>query len=308
MQPRLGIFLSRDAWEGEELRPGSMNGWNYAEGNPINRADPAGHAICLWPNHWEEYTDPDTGERRLRCVGPSSGGGVGGIGGVGQVANPPIGRTGTGIGFGTGTQVLIGIGVLLCAAIIEDLQQPHPNVIVELGAGDYSNAIAMKEQFPWANVIATNLFQEWDFGRRLYKPGKKPELGTEHVVGVYKGWLDAKKAGVIVGDPKPYENQDIPAGIADLVYTIMPYPETALEFGLHAARIVSKTPGTIVAITAGRNSSSFWDFDLGFRGGGARASQVLIGEGAPFGLKVPTYKWESGPNFTALYVQTSLFP
>ena len=42
MQPRLGLFLSRDAWEGDVLRPGSMNGWNYVEGSPINATDPSG--------------------------------------------------------------------------------------------------------------------------------------------------------------------------------------------------------------------------------------------------------------------------
>jgi RHS repeat-associated protein len=35
MNPRLGIFLARDPWSGEVMRPGSMNGWNYAEGNPV---------------------------------------------------------------------------------------------------------------------------------------------------------------------------------------------------------------------------------------------------------------------------------
>ncbi len=42
MNPRLGIFLARDPWSGDVLRPGSMNGWNYAGGNPIIRVDPSG--------------------------------------------------------------------------------------------------------------------------------------------------------------------------------------------------------------------------------------------------------------------------
>jgi RHS repeat-associated protein len=42
MNPRLGIFLARDPWSGDQMRPGSMNGWNYAEANPINRVDPSG--------------------------------------------------------------------------------------------------------------------------------------------------------------------------------------------------------------------------------------------------------------------------
>jgi RHS repeat-associated protein len=42
LNPRLGIFLARDPWSGDQLRPGSMNGWNYTEANPINRVDPSG--------------------------------------------------------------------------------------------------------------------------------------------------------------------------------------------------------------------------------------------------------------------------
>ncbi len=42
MQPGLGMFLSHDPWSGDDLRPESMNGWNYVEGNPINRTDPSG--------------------------------------------------------------------------------------------------------------------------------------------------------------------------------------------------------------------------------------------------------------------------
>ena len=43
MQPQLGIFLSRDPWEGDMLWPGSMNGWNYVGGNPILYVDPSGN-------------------------------------------------------------------------------------------------------------------------------------------------------------------------------------------------------------------------------------------------------------------------
>ena len=85
MQPRLGIFFSRDPVSGDVMRPGSMNGWNYTEGNPVNHTDPSGKGIgvtpCVWPNHIEE--DPKTGERR--CVGPGT------VGGVGEAVpvNPP---------------------------------------------------------------------------------------------------------------------------------------------------------------------------------------------------------------------------
>ena len=42
MNPRLGVFLARDPWGGDQLRPGSMNGWNYGDDNPVNRVDPSG--------------------------------------------------------------------------------------------------------------------------------------------------------------------------------------------------------------------------------------------------------------------------
>ncbi len=42
MSPQLGIFLSHDPWSGDQMRPGSMNGWNYGLGNPANYTDPSG--------------------------------------------------------------------------------------------------------------------------------------------------------------------------------------------------------------------------------------------------------------------------
>jgi RHS repeat-associated protein len=51
MQPGLGVFLSRDLWEGYEEWPGTYNGFNYAMGNPVNLSDPAGLVppIPNWP-------------------------------------------------------------------------------------------------------------------------------------------------------------------------------------------------------------------------------------------------------------------
>ncbi len=42
MQPTVGVFLSRDPWQGYEQGPGTYNGFNYAMGNPINLSDPSG--------------------------------------------------------------------------------------------------------------------------------------------------------------------------------------------------------------------------------------------------------------------------
>jgi RHS repeat-associated protein len=43
MQPTLGTFLAHDPWGGDVQWPGSMNGWNYAQGNPIRHTDPTGY-------------------------------------------------------------------------------------------------------------------------------------------------------------------------------------------------------------------------------------------------------------------------
>ena len=43
MEPQLGMFLSRDPWEGDALRPGSVNGWSYTDGNPLSGTDPTGY-------------------------------------------------------------------------------------------------------------------------------------------------------------------------------------------------------------------------------------------------------------------------
>jgi RHS repeat-associated protein len=45
MNPGLGIFLSHDPWSGDQMRPGSMNGFGYVEGDPINEVDPSGQGI-----------------------------------------------------------------------------------------------------------------------------------------------------------------------------------------------------------------------------------------------------------------------
>ncbi len=42
LQPRLGIFLSRDPWDGDVMQPGSVNGFNYTKENPVNEIDPSG--------------------------------------------------------------------------------------------------------------------------------------------------------------------------------------------------------------------------------------------------------------------------
>lgn len=66
--PSDGVFLSKDTWEGYELRPRSMNGWSYVEGNPVNWVDPTGYQTECDENGYCPQID------RYLC-GPSTPGG-----------------------------------------------------------------------------------------------------------------------------------------------------------------------------------------------------------------------------------------
>jgi len=50
---RTGRFTQRDPWEGSLLHPGTRNGYNYADGNPVMRVDPLGLASVMYPG-WIE--------------------------------------------------------------------------------------------------------------------------------------------------------------------------------------------------------------------------------------------------------------
>ncbi|MCP4362325.1 MAG: RHS repeat-associated core domain-containing protein, partial [Chloroflexi bacterium] len=51
--PETGTFLSRDAFRGIPKLPQSLNGWSYAEGNPVLYADPTGYYNCATsPQQW----------------------------------------------------------------------------------------------------------------------------------------------------------------------------------------------------------------------------------------------------------------
>ncbi|MBI5565987.1 MAG: RHS repeat-associated core domain-containing protein [Chloroflexi bacterium] len=292
MQPTLGMFLSRDPWEGDQLRPGSMNGWNYTEGNPVNRVDPNGKqgdlVYCPPPNHWEE--DPVDGY--LRCVGPNVEEQPP-LPPVGSVLNPPIGQPTINIGSGVGQAALVSLLTLACAAVLDDLSRPKPQVIVELGAGSYRNAIKMKSMFPSAIVIATNRKDEWVLGRRYVLSGHTPRNSSEEFfMDMYRGWAAAKTQGVIVGDLQSIENSEVPPRIADIVYSILPYPSTAFDFGVAAALIAKDIPGTLAFVTAG-TSQPLSDFRFGFEWFQPN-TRFALQPGTLFGLEADL-NWEGGP-------------
>ena len=43
VSPETGRFQTRDTWQGDYSRPGSLNKWSYVEANPANLKDPSGH-------------------------------------------------------------------------------------------------------------------------------------------------------------------------------------------------------------------------------------------------------------------------
>jgi RHS repeat-associated protein len=68
--PGAGSFISRDSWEGNQLKPRTYNLWSYVLSNPINLTDPSGN-ICMdpWapsgihfdPNRGCDYPEGSTG-------------------------------------------------------------------------------------------------------------------------------------------------------------------------------------------------------------------------------------------------------
>ena len=57
--PRLGAFPSLDPYEGSAMRPMSLNGYAWVEGNAVNRTDPSG----MWGEKPEDW---DSCSRRSR--------------------------------------------------------------------------------------------------------------------------------------------------------------------------------------------------------------------------------------------------
>ncbi|CAG0981385.1 partial tRNA nuclease WapA, partial [Anaerolineae bacterium] len=183
-----------------------------------------------------------------------------------------------------------------------DCARRRATTIVELGAGDYSNAIAMKAANSSAAVWATNLRSDWQMGKGFHQGGLSSS--DYPIIKVYLGWQEAQVRGLQVGDTSSLENADVrPDHIGDLVYTIMPYPATAGQFGRDAARIASTKPGTTVAVTGGASGSAN-AFVQGFQA--VRPGSVFVDVlGSPFGnpgIGWDNRSWEAGPYITKIHV------
>jgi len=340
MQPRFGIFLAHDPLGGDVYLPQSMNGWNYANGNPAMYLDPSGLQVLEICQRQPQICQTLAGLGGL-ITGITAGTGVVIAGGaivlVGAVsaissfrkpyegvppvaapvpvANPPRIRTSDEIARdGGSTQLRVqprrlpepqpGPEPTPCIDPYPLIPTATPRrqgnlTIVELGAGDYSNAIQMKKMFPSARVIATNLVWEWQQGERWFKKGRTdPEF--KFFINMYKGWLEAKEWGIEVGDTQPKENHQVDPGIADIVYTILPYPRSADEYGFNAARIAKDSSGTMAFVSA-RTDPPLYDFEFGFNMK-KLGSPFTKEPGVPFGLTVSLEWAESGPVRTLKYI------
>ncbi len=198
---------------------------------------------------------------------------------------------------GTQAQTAVANGSTCAPPVPEPNQNRTPNVIVELGAGDYSNAILMKERYPNAIVWATNRRSDWDTGKTLYDAGFSPD--DYYHVAYYTGWISAKESGLQVGENGPIENIQVPPALGDLVYSILPepLPSNAFDFGAKAAVIANANPGTVVAVTEGGSESSL-HFVSGFLSLRSHSDFHRI-DGSPYGI--PGGKtgitWGEGPNY-----------
>ena len=96
--PEAGRFQTRDTWQGDYNRPGSLNKWNYTEANPINLTDPTGYSSqpsCSVCDMWKKLMDWYTGE--------------------------DVGYTGSGWGHGPRQLIGHGLGLDLYAENLPDL-------------------------------------------------------------------------------------------------------------------------------------------------------------------------------------------
>lgn len=320
-----GRFLTTDPWKGNYSRSLSLNRWNYSEGNPITYTDPSGRCIQFLAG------GPPGAVVSVGCVIV-----VGAVIIVVWLTAPPVREATEKAAENVADKVDDFIDT--CERIVEKrFQQPVPQpepqpwpkgdpfipgpqpklnptetpeprrIIVELGAGNYSNAIMTKLiRHPQAKVYATNLVEEWKQGQefaKAYRNHPPDDVAQIHTYQVYTGFYEAKKVGVSVcmfcdsPDERPYQNQDlIDLGIhGDIVYTIAPYPNFAggaFRMGQDAALIANPQHAEIFVTTS---RSSIQSFEAGFQSK-YRNSHFSKEVGNPFGE--PGEDWEPGPWLT----------
>jgi len=163
---------------------------------------------------------------------------------------------------------------------------PESFTLVELGSGDYHNAIALKQIFSMpVNIITTNSLSEWRMGRFFAEKGV-----DNHVTAMYQGWLQAQQQEIITGDTQPYQLEDLPSNIADVVLTIMPPPKLTQFFANHALRLLKPSGGLFVFTgQVMQNPKSAWkQLEHYFA-----QHQFVLHTSPPFLDLMPDYVWES---------------
>jgi RHS repeat-associated protein len=302
--PTIGTFTGLDPFEGYEDEPLSLNGYSYVHGNPINLTDASGEnplallgiaglvgnllagAIffvifgalyilidgCLKlvkeiidaperPRDLpaiEDYPNADDVQEWLRKQRPK-------VAPTPDFWLPPL-----------PLPTLQAVTATPQSPTSTPTSTPQPKTVVELGAGDYSNAIAIKSLNPSTRVIATNAPEDLEEGKLFHSFGI-----SNYKTQFYLGWLSAKSIGVEVGELTPILNSLVPSNIADIVFSIAPTPSLAFSFGEEAARIAKSTVGTTIAVTE-RGSGSSTLFVRGFNI--KRPNSVFVEiSGSPYG-------------------------
>ena len=155
----------------------------------------------------------------------------------------------------------------------------------------------MKRANPASRVIATNLISEWELGKDLFEHGYTDEV-TYPQIGFYTGWLRAKANNVEVGTVTPIENGHVQGRIGTIVYSILPYPSEAFNFGLSAAMIASLQSSTRVAVTSGASFPRD-NFKNGFLSNFPVPTLFSMTPGSAYGV---AKSWEPGPYVTYEFV------
>ncbi len=178
-----------------------------------------------------------------------------------------------------------------------------PKVVVELGAGMYTNAIRNKGAHPGWQMYATNQHSE-PLTELLEMLDNRGQIqGNLDAHKILRGFREAQRLGIIVGNKpsQPLANADIESNIADIVYVIAPWPglldqgvgiDYGFGMGHSAGRIAKSDSGTEIYISTdnprtledfkqavnGSGQNCIWQPDNVFRFGDSDYANLILAE------------------------------